>query len=848
MLSPLYKIITACHACSLVDTCKGPVPGHGPIASNIMFVGEAPGQKEDESNPRLPFQGAAGQFFDSLLRSIGLTREAVAVTNLVKCRPVGNRTPTPEEAALCADRWLELEIQLYAPKIIVAMGAPAIKYFLGPEATVERTHGFPTDREGVVVFPVYHPAAGMYDSENLRNTQLDFQALGRFLAGEQLERPKDTIKTDYRAALSYSSTEQPVAADTETVDGRLWSLQTSARAGEATFFPMAPGEYPLLEDQTTVHNYLYDAQFLRMPKFQDTMLWAYLLGLPQSLKQLAWQLCGMEMASYDEYVRPWRNELARPYLEKVAAQDWVRVELEETKWHNKERKLATRVKKPTRIRGKIQKLLAADDVDLYAEWYKRYDPKERYEIEQQLGPIPEASLADIPRDQAVYYACRDADATWRVKEVLEPMIAAAGLQYVSWMDHQVLPVLLEMMQTGMGADLEKMQEVSDECLLEMKVYAKEAWAVARAAVPGLEGFNPNSDQQVAKILYDKDHLGFKVTRLTPTGMPAVTAKELKKINHPVVESILGYRQHATVRDTFAGPYLARGATRVHPTIKPTRTATGRLAFADPNLQNIPVRTAIGRKVREGFVANLAEDNVLLSADYSQIEMRVAAHVARCSSLVELFQDGGRDVHTETAAAAWGITLDRVSENQRRAAKTLNFGVMYGLSALGLLDSLTVEGIEGWDKQLCELFIKDYFRIRPELWAWQQQAIAFAARNGYIEDMFGRRRWVPEMMVPVRRIRAEGERQVINMPIQAGAQGIIKLAMGKMWRDGYTAARWILQLHDDLTWEVSRCQVAATAGWARGHMESVVKLDVPVLVDFKVGRRWGSQEKYILGEA
>jgi len=313
------------------DECEGPVPAEGPMDAEIALIGEAPGRGEDDTGR--PWMGAAGQYLMALLRSIGLTREQVWLSNIGKCRPTGNRTPTPEEAQFCASRWLSVELNMVKPRIIGLLGDVATSYFLG-EGTMYERHGKPIEWpirgdeyghpvEYVTLLPMYHPAAGLYDKGDRRLADIleDFKVLEQLVRGEW-EPVVDTHPTVHYAemgeAAGLHSNGMPRAYDTEWVDGKLWSIQTSSSPGMAEFY--TPQGDVMVTGETVVHSYMADGRMIDLPpNTKDTQLMAYLLGLPQGLKELAKRLCGMEMESYQEVTRKFGKDKAMAYLEQAVA-------------------------------------------------------------------------------------------------------------------------------------------------------------------------------------------------------------------------------------------------------------------------------------------------------------------------------------------------------------------------------------------------------------------------------------------------------------------------------------------------------------------------------------------------
>jgi len=420
------------------------------------------------------------------------------------------------------------------------------------------------------------------------------------------------------------------ALDTETIEvgsrSELWSIQITDRTGYGYFIPISlwgrgdsvcHASELFIKISTTskviVHNYLYDAKFISIPNPIDTMIAAWLLQIPMGLKTLAYVLCGMEMKDYMEYVQPYRRAVAMGYL-TIAEWDEYEdpPELLDWEWSNDERQLIQSTKKPqnigTKIRARIKKAENNPDFDVYKAWYD-IDERERKCVEDVLGPMRDAGLHDVPHDEAVYYSSRDPDATWRVCQKLMLMLRENGLEQVFKMEMAMLPVCLEMMQNGMAVDVDKLHELADKCIVLMQEQAEKCKDIAGY------GFNPNSHDQVRQLVYEE--LGFEVTKKTKKAKKASTNdKELSKIKHPVIKPILEYRKILKVRSSYAEklPRYVRQRTTtntgtgfsttdwiVYPNIKLAGTDTGRLKVTDPPLQTIPVRTELGREVRDAFI-------------------------------------------------------------------------------------------------------------------------------------------------------------------------------------------------------------------------------------------------------
>ncbi|MGR3295852.1 MAG: DNA polymerase [Candidatus Bathyanammoxibius sp.] len=872
------NLIRGCSDCGLRAGCHAPVPGDGPTPARVMLVGEAPGRQEDEWGYR-PFVGQAGKYLDSLLFQVSLARELIYVTNVLHCRPPNNRTPKLDEVQSCS-QWLDIELGLVQPEIIMALGGTAIRRFLGNDAgTVEHLHGKPIELDGRIILPAYHPAAALRNTALLRQCQEDFNVLRGLVKGvshreyhvvdEYPDPDYDYVVADTPDLLRQMRDEIEdtgyYAVDTETSRGELWSAQLSAQPGTAWFIPVGSttGHVDLTGYRATaiVHNYLFDIQYLKLNRFLDTMTMAYLVGAVQGLKELASRLCGIDMKNYREIVRPGQQKLSLEYLNKVAAAElWPDPpSIEETKWDNKKGELVTKVKRPWHIARKANRILsdyAADPgTDLWARW-QSVPEEERAVIttieDNSPGPMPESSLADIPFHDAVQYSCRDADATLRVYLRLKKTISDMGLDFILDMDLGILPMVHSMMQNGIAVDLDHFRDLSEQYGTKMQVKSTELADLVGHA------FNPNSGPQVAAVVYGE--LGYKPTSLTPTGLVSTDDAELKKTGHPVAKGVIEYRRLSKMKGTYSDNIIQYatfdewGVPRVHTTIKTTRTETGRLSSAEPmNFQNIPTRSKEGRLIKNGFVAPPGKR--LGEGDLGQIEMCVQAHMANCRGLIDIFLRG-LDPHTLTASTLFGVSYEEAKEDKYRyPTKRANFGIIYMIGAEGLSAQITeyiadlemdgeLVSVEPWSEQDCEKFIADWYKLYPEVRDYQMEMAAMARRYGYVRDMFGRIRYVPEVSCPIRHVQESGLRMAANMPVQAGAAGLLKIAMGNLWTEQpqtpWVDMRWLMAIHDSLLLELPDDDdyVRGCLNWIGDGMRNAVKLRVPVKVDFKVGYSWG----------
>lgn len=392
----------------------------------------------------------------------------------------------------------------------------------------------------------------------------------------------------------------------------------------------------------------------------------------------------------------------------------------------------------------------------------------------------------------------------------------------------LISILAEMEERGILIDRTYFKKLRNEFHKEKNRLEREMVKLAG------EEFNPASPMQLARIFFDVLKLPIKGIKRGKTGI-STAASELEKLEgaHPIVEKIREYREVAKLLSTYveALPELADTESRVHTTFHQTIAATGRLSSTDPNLQNIPIRTELGRKIRKGFIA--PQGHVLLSCDYSQFELRIVASLAKDDAMLDAFRRG-IDVHTATAASIWKIPLNEVSREQRRAAKAINFGIIYGQGPLGLSKSAGVSFEEA------RQFIGEYFSVYAGIYEYLEQTKALAHAQGYVETLFGRRRPLPDINSPRPELRAASERMAVNMPVQGTQADLIKLAMIELARELprlSRASRMLLQVHDELVFEIPDTEAVALAQKIVDIMQSVENIGCPVVVEAKAGKNW-----------
>jgi DNA polymerase-1 len=439
----------------------------------------------------------------------------------------------------------------------------------------------------------------------------------------------------------------------------------------------------------------------------------------------------------------------------------------------------------------------------------------------------------VALDKALDYAAEDADVTAKLYRVLKPRLVAEGLTSVyETLERPLISILVDMEYAGIKVDAAELKRLSDDFARRLNDLEVEIHKLAG------EPFNIASPKQLGEILFDR--LGLEGGKKGKTGAYATGAEVLDELaaqGHELPARVLDWRQLAKLKSTYTDALMAQinaETQRVHTSYAMAATSTGRLASSDPNLQNIPIRTEEGRKIRHAFVAK--PGCKLLSADYSQIELRLLAHVADIGQLKEAFHQG-LDIHAMTASEVFGVPLEGMDPMVRRSAKAINFGIIYGISAFGLARQLGISRSEAAD------YIKAYFEKFPGIQRYMNDTKAFAAKHGFVTTLFGRRCHAPGINDKNPMMRGFAERAAINAPIQGGAADIIKRAMVRLpdalERAGLKdKARMLLQVHDELIFEVDEAALEQTRDVVVNIMEGAATLDVPLVVDVGVGDNWG----------
>ena len=436
----------------------------------------------------------------------------------------------------------------------------------------------------------------------------------------------------------------------------------------------------------------------------------------------------------------------------------------------------------------------------------------------------------IDLEQAAPYAAEDADITLQLHEALYPQLAAEKglLSVYSEIDKPLVSVLSNIERRGAKVDAHKLAQQSQELATRISELEKEAYELAG------EEFNLSSPKQLQAIFFEK--LELPIIKKTPKGQPSTAEPVLQELalEYPLPKLILEHRSLAKLKSTYTDklPLLINSGTgRIHTSYHQAVTATGRLSSSDPNLQNIPIRTAEGRRIRQAFIAESGYK--LIAADYSQIELRIMAHLSQDKGLLDAFAHG-EDVHKATAAEVFDVAVNEVSDDQRRKAKAINFGLIYGMSAFGLAKQINVARGEA------QQYIDRYFERYPGVLDYMDRIREQAHKDGFVETVFGRRLYLPDINARNKMLQQAAERTAINAPMQGTAADIIKLAMINVEKALNTAdldAQMIMQVHDELIVEVAVADVDQVAALLEKEMMNAANLDVPLIVEAGIGDNW-----------
>jgi DNA polymerase-1 len=471
-------------------------------------------------------------------------------------------------------------------------------------------------------------------------------------------------------------------------------------------------------------------------------------------------------------------------------------------------------------------------MDLLSMRYLQYQP---VSIETLIGKKGkgQGNMRDADMEAVKEYAAEDADITLKLKKVFEPLLKQESVEELfSKVENPLVPVLAQIEFEGVGLDVDFLKSYSDDLGVAIKEAERKVYDQA-----GVE-FNLASPKQLGDVLFERMKLDEKAKK-TKTGQYATGEDVLLKLRskHEIVDSILIFREYSKLKSTYADslPLMVNPKTgRIHTSFNQSVVVTGRLSSNNPNLQNIPIKTDMGRTIRKAFKA-FDDNHVLLSADYSQIELRVVAAVSGDPSMIQAFKEN-KDIHKATAAKVYGVTEEEVTFEQRRNAKAVNFGIIYGQSAFGLAESLGISRTES--KEIIDNYFREYASIKK----YMEDSIEFGRKNGYVKTLMGRKIRLADINSSNQTVRGFAERVAINAPIQGSAADMIKLAMikiSKAMKDAKVKSRMVLQVHDELVFEVPLDEVDVMKTLVLENMQTALPLpnEVPVVAEYGTGKNW-----------
>lgn len=470
------------------------------------------------------------------------------------------------------------------------------------------------------------------------------------------------------------------------------------------------------------------------------------------------------------------------------------------------------------------------NMNVLSETYLQYTP---VSIETLIGKKgkDQMSMRDVPLDQIKEYAAEDADVTWQLKQVFQPKLTETATQQLfETVEVPLIKVLADMEREGINLDVPVLKEFSAQLQQDISAVEKEIQTLAGTS------FNVSSPKQVGEILFDYLKIVDKPKK-TKTGQYATGEDILAKLEgvHPIVSKILDYRELVKLKSTYVDtlPELVNARTkRIHTSFNQVVAVTGRLSSDNPNLQNIPIRTERGRQIRKAFIPR-DENHVLLSADYSQIELRIVASMSGDPNMCEAF-NANKDIHNATAAKVYGVDEKDVTKDMRYKSKSVNFGIIYGQGAFGLAENLNIPRAEA--KQLIDNYFKEYTGIKR----YMESNVNLAREKGYVETLLGRKRWLRDINSQNQTVRGYAERNAINAPIQGSAADMIKVAMiniHKALKESGLLTKMVLQVHDELVFDVPKHELEQVKPLIEQHMRNALPLKVPVEVGMGVGANW-----------
>ena len=839
----------------------GVVNGCGDPGSAVAVVGERPGKVEALQGR--PFAGPAGHILDVCWEhaDMPLSRAQCWITNLVN----DYQDRDPEDWEICRDSD-RLARELSHCRYIIAVGAYSMRALLGSWAQMDLCHGVAYyDACGHIVVPVLHPASALYNPDDMGTVWWDLTQAAEVMSGARLP-VRDSHRHSYRYDTGRVSpmltANQPLALDTEFSATGPWGWSYSQTPGYAKVEQVKTGDTDILAsrlreaDKRTawptvlMHNSPADfpaldriapglAEFIQDRTWDDTMYKAYNLpGIhPLSLKSLAHRLCGMDMLEYSEVLGPADRGLALCYLEAIP--EHLRILPPPGRGHT----LGQRV-------AKIVKDSAADAAcNPRKRWMEVCDerPLWRKAVAEALGPMPEATLDDVPETVAIRYSGRDADGTVRINGELDALLDQWQTRGSYELDKSVLPAMTRMIQVGTRINVQKLETLALDMTRRMIDIAQRL------------GINPDSGDQVADLLFNR--LGHKAKKLTESGKRGkADDRLLESLRHvcPEAGDIADYREYSKIKGNFCVNLIGAvdESSRLHPDMA-MRARSGRFTCKAPNMLGLPVLSDTGILIRDAVEAE--DGHTLGEWDYSQVEIRWLAHLSRDPKLCRAYLNR-EDIHANTAAEMFGIRLQDVDELKHRfPAKRVTCATYGGITEDGVLAQMDKSGANSARARAglpvltlddTRRMITEWFKIYPGAADYMDLCRAEARRYGYVRDSWGRVTLLPGVWSDIRRVRASAERQAPSYHIQGGATGHFKKGIAALWpwyrrwRSEGWYAEMLLPVHDAVLGEFDdrperRAVIDAVM---TGEMQNAAQLIIPVVAKGHFGRTWKETKK------
>ncbi len=681
----------------------------------------------------------------------------------------------------------------------------------------------------------------------------------KFLATIKIDVPIEFNISDFERKEMDAEKIQSIFEELEfrTLINRVLKIESSSPTRPLSSSPIQGNLFEEFADNSSNEN-----KYSNLRELKDVPHEYYLIDNEEEIKDLAAKICNQEFCSFDTEttgVDPISSEIVgMSFAFKEGEAYYVpvesnfenakkRIELFNIFFENEKiLKIGQNIKYDItvlkkygiEIKGKLFDTMIAHyllnpelrhNMDYLAETYLEY---RTIHIEELIGAKGknQLNMRNLSPEQIKDYACEDADITLKLKNILEKSINENQLANLLYsIELPLIYVLADMEYTGVKLDENALKEYSKKLTEILISYESEIFKLADGE------FNINSAKQVGEILFEKLKIVDKPKK-TKTGQYVTSEEVLEslKASHPIVAKILEYRGTKKLLSTYvdALPLLINPRdNKIHTSYNQTITSTGRLSSSNPNLQNIPIRDDQGREIRKAFVAD--EGSTFFSADYSQIELRIMAHLSKDENMIDAFNSGA-DIHAATAAKIYKIPLEEVTSNMRRMAKTANFGIIYGISIFGLAERLTIPRGEA------KLLIDGYFESYPKVKEYMDNIIQTAKEYGYVETIFGRKRYLPDINSRNATVRGYAERNAINAPIQGSAADIIKVAMNKIFEcfeKENIKSKMILQVHDELNFNVCNDELSRVKEIVIEEMESAYQMVVPLKVDTGTGTNW-----------